>query len=193
MLAAWLSLFLFLFTANAHMIDVLAGRKECFFEDLHKQDKMTVTYQVGGGGHLDIDFWLSDPTSKVLGKQVKQSTGTLSVTADKDGRYEYCFSNQMSAIADKIVSFNVHGVIYVGDDDVVAPIEREIRSLASGLTSVKDEQEYIVVRERTHRNTAESTNSRVKWWSIVQAVVLFSVVAWQVYYLKSFFEVKRVI
>jgi emp24/gp25L/p24 family/GOLD len=96
--------------------------------------------------------------------------------------------------------------------DVVAPIEREIRLLAHGLTSVKDEQEYIVVRERTHRNTAESTNSRVKWWSILQTIVLFSVVAWQVYYLKvppitsylliatqltqilqSFFEVKRVI
>lgn len=68
--------------------------------------------------------------------------------------------------------------------DTVAPIEREIRNLAQGLTSVKDEQEYIVVRERTHRNTAESTNSRVKWWSVMQAVVLFLVVAWQVYYLK---------
>ena len=68
--------------------------------------------------------------------------------------------------------------------DVVAPVEREIRALAAGLTSVKDEQEYIVVRERTHRNTAESTNSRVKWWSILQAIVLFSVVAWQIYYLK---------
>ena len=63
-------------------------------------------------------------------------------------------------------------------------MEREIRSLAQGLMSVKDEQEYIVVRERTHRNTAESTNARVKWWSVLQAVVLFSVVAWQVYYLK---------
>lgn len=68
--------------------------------------------------------------------------------------------------------------------DVVAPIEREIRKLAAGLVSVKDEQEYIVVREKTHRNTAESTNSRVKWWSVLQAIVLFSVVAWQVYYLK---------
>ena len=35
---------------------------------------------------------------------------------------------------------------------------------------MKDEQEYIVVRERTHRNTAESTNDRVKWWSILQAL-----------------------
>jgi hypothetical protein len=63
-------------------------------------------------------------------------------------------------------------------------VEREIRSLANGLAAVKDEQEYIVVRERTHRNTAESTNARVKWWSVLQAIVLFSVVAWQVYYLK---------
>lgn len=69
--------------------------------------------------------------------------------------------------------------------DTVAPIEREIRNLANGLTAVKDEQEYIVIRERRHRNTAESTNSRVKWWSIFQAIVLVSVVAWQVYYLKA--------
>ncbi|KAF8639765.1 hypothetical protein AX17_001026 [Amanita inopinata Kibby_2008] len=191
---SWLPILLLLSTwVSAHMIEVSAGKKECFFEDLHKHDKMTVTYQVGGGGHLDIDFWLTDPQDSVLAKHIRQDTGSISITAEKDGRYEYCFSNQMSAIADKMVSFNVHGVIYVGDDDVVAPIEREIRSLAIGLTSVKDEQEYIVVRERTHRNTAESTNSRVKWWSILQTAVLFAVVAWQVYYLKSFFEVKRVI
>ncbi|KAJ3867108.1 emp24/gp25L/p24 family/GOLD-domain-containing protein [Lentinula novae-zelandiae] len=198
LIAGWLAILLaFQYTAYAHMIDVPAGKKECFFEDLHKQDKasstMTVTYQVGGGGHLDIDFWLADPEGRLLGKQVKQSTGTLSITAEKNGRFEYCFSNQMSAIADKIVSFNVHGIIYVGEDDVVAPIEREIRLLAHGLAAVKDEQEYIVVREKTHRNTAESTNDRVKWWSVLQAVVLFAVVGWQVYYLKSFFEVKRVI
>nr|GAT53899.1 supernatant protein factor [Mycena chlorophos] len=193
--ASWLALFLLLpALLHAHIIDIEAGKKECFFEDLHKHDKMTVTYQVGGGGHLDIDFWLSDPESRVLGKQVRQSTGTVSITAEKDGRHDYCFSNQMSAIADKIVSFNVHGVIYVGEDaDIVAPIEREIRRFSNGLQSIKDEQEYIVVRERTHRNTAESTNSRVKWWSILQAIVIFAVVGWQVYYLKSFFEVKRVI
>lgn len=178
---------------HGHMIEVAASKKECFFEDLHINDQMTVTYQVGGGGHLDIDFWLADPDNHALGKHIKQSTGSVSITAKKDGRHEYCFSNQMSAVADKLVSFNVHGVIYVGEDDTIAPVEREIRDLANGLKSVKDEQEYIVVRERRHRNTAESTNSRVKWWSILQAILVFSVVAWQVYYLKSFFEVKRVI
>ena len=134
-------------------------------------------------------------------KHIKQSTGTVSITSEKDGRHEYCFSNQMSTVIDKLVSFNVHGIVYVDDDgmlnriflpaifftvfiDTIAPIEREIRSLAAGLMSVKDEQEYIVVRERTHRNTAESTNERVKWWSVAQVVILFAVVGWQVYYLK---------
>lgn len=112
----------------------------------------------------------------------------------------------MTMVCPTIIYFSKLRLIDV--QDTVAPIEREIRSLAAGLMTVKDEQEYIVVRERTHRNTAESTNDRVKWWSVTQVIILFAVVAWQVYYLKvsplhthsrdsklkffqSFFEVKR--
>ncbi|KAF9509509.1 hypothetical protein BS47DRAFT_1332256 [Hydnum rufescens UP504] len=174
-----------------HMIELTAAAKECFFEDLHVNDKMTVTYQVGAGGNLDIDFWLSDPQGLALRKDLKSSTGTISTTAEVDGRYTYCFSNEMSTLADKLVSFNVHGLIYVEDDGTIAPIEREIRDLAGGLQAVKDEQEYIVIRERVHRDTAESTNSRVMWWSIFQGIVLVATCGWQIYYLQSFFEVKR--
>ncbi|KAF8305453.1 supernatant protein factor C-terminal domain-containing protein [Clavulina sp. PMI_390] len=177
--------------AAGHMIDLKASTKECFFEDLHANDKMTVTYQVGTGGNLDIDFWLGDPNGLAIHKDMLSSTGTASFTAEHDGRHEYCFSNEMSTLADKLVSFNVHGIIYVQDDGSIAPIEREVRDLASGLQAVKDEQEYIVVRERRHRDTAESTNSRVMWWSVIQGIVLACVCGWQIYYLQSFFEVKR--
>ncbi|POW23138.1 hypothetical protein PSHT_00473 [Puccinia striiformis] len=74
----------------------------------------------------------------------------------------------------------------------MAPIELEIKHLASALEAVKEEQQYIVVREKLHRNTAESTNDRVKWWSLVQTAMVLGVTAWQVFYLKRFFEVKRV-
>jgi len=186
----WYFVVVLLCEVVAHTVEVPHSTKECFFEDLHVNDKMTVTYQVGGGGHLDIDFWLADPHNLALGKHIKQSTGSISITAQADGRHEYCFSNLMSSVADKIVSFNVHGVVYIAEDEHIAPIEREIRDLSNGLQTVKDEQEYIVVREKVHRNTAESTNDRVKWWSIIQALVLISVCAWQIYYLRSFFEVK---
>jgi hypothetical protein len=70
--------------AFGHIIEVLASQKECFFEDLHVNDKvcisqmithariltsgtqMTVTYQVGGGGNLDIDFWVGSCTLPLL-------------------------------------------------------------------------------------------------------------------------------
>ena len=45
------------------------------------------------------------------------------------------------------------------------------------------------MRERVHRNTAESTNSRVKWWSILQTLLIVAVVAFQVYFVKRFVRV----
>lgn len=54
---------------------------------------------------IDGDIQLQDPTGVVLGKQIKQSTGQVAITVEKDGRHEYCFSNQMSAIADKMVRY----------------------------------------------------------------------------------------
>lgn len=65
-----------------------------------------------------------------------------------------------------------------------------VRQLSELLSQVKDEQSYIVIRERTHRNTAESTNGRVKWWSIFQLGVLIGEGIFQVWWLKRFFEVR---
>lgn len=74
-------------------------------------------------------------------------------------------------------------------DTWVAADSSTVRSLSELVAQVKDEQGYIVVRERTHRNTAESTNARVKWWSIFQILVLFGEGIFQVWWLKRFFEV----
>ena len=49
--------------ALAHNIQLKAHSRECFHEELHRDDKMTVTFQVGdrefgGSGNLDIDFYV---------------------------------------------------------------------------------------------------------------------------------------
>jgi hypothetical protein len=36
---------------------------------------------------------------------------------------------------------------------IIDPLEREIRELAESMSAVKDEQEYIVIRERQHRDS----------------------------------------
>ncbi|CAD6583108.1 MAG: p24 complex component [Cyphobasidiales sp. Tagirdzhanova-0007] len=155
-------------SVHAHTIDIQPATRECFFEDLSSEDKMTVTYQVATGGELDLDFWITDPNQSPLYSLTRKDTGTYSFTATKD--------NEMSSVTGKTVSFNVHGVMYVEDDGHTAPIEKEIRALSAALEAVKDEQEYIVTRERLHRDTAESTNDRVKWWSISQTLLLVALV-----------------
>ena len=67
-------------TVLAHNIQMGAHSRECFHEQLHKDDKMTVTFQVGdrefgGAGNLEIDFWvrLLQPL-----RLVRQAEGTLS-------------------------------------------------------------------------------------------------------------------
>jgi hypothetical protein len=138
------------------------------------------------------------------------SSEDYSFTANADGRYTYCFSNEGWTSNSKEVSFNVHGIVYVPESELSQdPLETEgerripwqdgyngmlmalglVRHLSENLAQVRDEQSYIVVRERVHRNTAESTNARVKWWSLFQLIVVIGEGIFQVWWLKRFFEV----
>lgn len=185
--------------AVAHNIQLKAHSRECFHEQLHKDDRMTVTFQVGDrefqqAGNLDVDFWIGNPVGGLEANERGVSTGDHSFVAKYDGKYTYCFSNEKWSANTKEVSFNVHGIVYVPESEAPAdPLEVEVRALSELLAQVKDEQSYIVLRERVHRNTAESTNERVKWWSIFQMFVLISQGIFQVWWLKRFFEVKRVV
>lgn len=114
-LAAWLAALVLACTlalprVHAHTIDLQPHSERCFFEDMHSGDEMTLTYQVGGGGQLDIDVRLRDPDSQLLFQQLRKDTGTYEFVADKDGRYSYCFSNTFSTVSDKIVKCVLRGV-----------------------------------------------------------------------------------
>lgn len=44
-------------------------------------------------------------------------------------------------------------MLYLEEDEKIAPVEQEIRTLSNNLQLVKDEQAYLVVRERVHRDS----------------------------------------
>lgn len=210
--------------AAAHNIQLPSHGRECFHENLHKDDKMTVTFQVGDrefgkSGNLDIDFWvnqspppfpsaspttdcnylltasktatqITNPRGQYETFEKSTSNGDFSFDAKHDGKYVYCFGNEHWGASSKEVSFNVHGIVYVSEADAPQdPLEQEVRKMSDLLAQVKDEQSYIVIRERTHRNTAESTNSRVKWWNLFVIGVVIGESVFQVWWLRRFFEV----
>lgn len=137
---------------------------------------------------------INDPHGNQVVKQHEVPDGDVQVPIQVAGRYEYCFSNEFSGIGTKDVTFNVHGVIVIDLNQLTDDaLDHEIAKLNQIVQEVRNEQSYIVVRERTHRNTAESTNARVKWWNILQLLVVAVNSLFQIYYLKRFFEVKTLV
>lgn len=55
------------------------------------------------------------------------------------------------------------------------------------------EQAYQKEREVAFRSTSESTNARVVWWSIAQALTIVVSGAWQISHLTAFFKSKKVV
>lgn len=183
----------------AYFISIDAHAEECYYDRVTSGTKMSLMFEVAEGGFLDIDVKIIGPDEKVIYSGERESNGKYTFAAHMDGVYKYCFSNKMSTMTPKIVMFSMD----VGekprvdvDKDSEAhqnKLEEMINELSTSLTGVKHEQEYMEVRERIHRAINDNTNSRVVMWSFFEALVLVAMTLGQVYYLKRFFEVRRVV
>jgi len=195
---------------SSYFINIDAHEEECFFEKPPKASKLGLAFEVVEGGFLDIDINIYAPDGESLHSGERESNGRYTFQAAQDGVYKYCFSNKMSTMTPKVVMFTMEvGDSAAGDapkksaaegeekqeesESSDTKLEKMIQELSSSLTGVKHEQDYMEVRERVHRSINDNTNSRVVMWSVFEAVVLISMTVGQVYYLKQFFEVRRVV
>ncbi|PVD31586.1 hypothetical protein C0Q70_07001 [Pomacea canaliculata] len=139
------------------------------------------------------------PDGKLIHSGDRESNGKYTFAAHIDGIYKYCFSNQMSTMTPKIVMFSMdtgEKPKQQGDMEGDAnhnKLAEMVNQLSTALTGAKHEQEYMEVRERIHRAINDNTNSRVVLWAFFEALVLVAMSLGQVYYLKRFFEVRRVV
>ncbi|XP_033227484.1 transmembrane emp24 domain-containing protein 2 [Belonocnema kinseyi] len=203
----WFSLGLFLIAwcnyANAYFITVDAHAEECFFDKVEYGVKMGLTFEIAEGGFLDIDVKIVGPDGKVVHEGEQESSGKYTFQAHTPGVYTYCFSNLKSTMTPKVVMFDMEigdppkqpgsEANKEGDDASHGKLDDMIKDLSNSLWGVKTEQEYMQIRDRNHRAINESTNFRVVVWSFFEATVLVCMSLGQVYYLKRFFEVRRVV
>ncbi|OZJ05324.1 hypothetical protein BZG36_01561 [Bifiguratus adelaidae] len=75
----------------------------------------------------------------------------------------------------------------------LAPLEVELRKLEKVVQEIVDEMEYLKTREAKMRDTNESTNERVQWFSLLTLFTLIGLGTWQIFYLRRFFKRKRLI
>jgi hypothetical protein len=184
---------------SAYFIHVDAHEELCFFDRVGPGTKMGLMFEVVEGGFLDIDVKIVGPDNKEIYAGERESNGKYTFSAHTDGLYTYCFSNKMSTMTPKMVMFSMDVDESKAKSEVdtadgsQGKLEEMIAQLSGALTAVKHEQNYMDVRERIHRSINENTNSRVVLWSFFEAFLLMAMTLGQVFYLKRFFEVQRVV
>jgi hypothetical protein len=75
--------------------------------------------------------------------------------------------------------------------ETLKPIEAELQILEKNLAEIVSTMDYMKRREQSMRDTNESTNSRVQWFSLLSVGTLISSGLWQIFYLRQFFKSKK--
>jgi len=195
--------------AHALTLQVEPKMEECFHEDIPANSDVELTFTVIRGGLLDIRTKIEGPDGVIYedliffnheaadGKQ----DHTQAWRVNKASSYKFCFDNKMSRFTAKVVDFEIYyhstdGAIR-GDKnepashDDVKTIEESVKRMGQSFDHVEKELNYLRNRESRHRETAESTNSRIFWYSLLEAVLLLTVSFSQAFYLKRAFDGRR--
>ncbi|XP_026149183.1 transmembrane emp24 domain-containing protein 3 [Mastacembelus armatus] len=171
--------------------------KQCFYEELKKDVKFDIDFQVISGGNYDVDCFVTDPENNVLYNEKKKQYDSFSHVTAMKGVYKVCFSNEFSTFTHKTVYLEFRH----GDEEPLLPgmtgstaltqLESSCVSIHEILKVVVDSQTWYRLREAHDRTKAEHLLERVTYWSVGETVLLFVIGIGQVMLLKSFFTEKK--
>jgi len=153
---------------------------------------------------VGIKVTVTDPSGNLALQRDLPSEGRFALTSQMGGEFKICVQTNTSArwFGSK-QKLKLHLDIETGEsatdyEDIakqehLSVLEIEVRKLNDRLRDVRAEQNYQRNREVAFRDTSESTNSRVMWWSIIQTSILVCAGMWQIFHLKSFFKSKKLV
>lgn len=173
------------------------NEKQCFYQELVKNDTAMLEFQVVTGGQYDVDVTLEAPNKEVIYKQIKTQFDSHQFSAAMSGPYKACFSNEFSTFSHKLVYMdfrvgNQMPMAGLGDHaTVMTQMESSVEEVYKHLNNILDYQTHHRLREAQGRKNAEDLNDHVLKWSIVETVTIVTICVLQVYILKTFFTERK--
>lgn len=173
--------------------------KKCLKEEIHKDVLVTGDYDVTEGGDQKTNLMVTDTRGHTLYKKEDVTKGKFAFTTDEYDMFEVCFETVKGGGKAREVSLVMkHGVEARNYDDIakaekLKPMELELRRLEDLSEAIVNDFAYMRAREEEMRDTNESTNSRVFYFSIFSMICLLGLAVAQVLYLKKYFKSKKLI
>lgn len=182
--------------AQGFVFQLPGGADECFEEMVRASDHVSGQWEVSLGAVLHTVKVLN-PSGEEVHSVTAEQSGSFDYYATDEGAYSVCFSN-----AGEVASKEVHAQLVVGEPpdliqlaktEHLSPIEERIKNLHESMIMLRDMQDQIRAQDEAQYKMTRSTRSWLLYLTCIEAAVLVATSSWQILYLKSFFEVKRIV
>lgn len=187
-------------TSECLSFTLSAGEQKCLREEVHKDTLVTGEFKLSEAP-IKTHLTVIDTNSHVLYKKDDAQKGKFAFTTDDYDMFEVCFKSegQHGQGIEREITLTVKtGVEAKNYDDLaktekLKPMELELKKLEDLSEAIVNDFAYMRAREEQMRDTNESTNDRVLYFSIFSMLCLIGLAMWQVFYLRRFFIAKKLI
>jgi len=174
---------------------------QCFYiTNEKKASKVAFYFAVQSGGSFDVDYKVTGPNEKVILDGSKERQGDFVFTANDIGEYSFCFSNDMSTFAEKLVDFEIalenEARAELPSKQGTSPehlssLEESLFKLSGQLSTISRNQKYFRTRENRNFSTVRSTESRIFNFSVMESLMMVTMSCLQVFIVRFFFQGAR--
>ncbi|KAL5982492.1 hypothetical protein ACLOJK_016565 [Asimina triloba] len=144
---------------------------------------------------------LTSPYGNTLHEKHNSTIDQFAFTTTEAGNYLACFwlDPHLHPIGGATINIDWKIGIAAKDWDSVAKkekiegVELELRKLEGAVEAIHENLLYLRSREAEMREVSETTNARVAWFSIMSLGVCIGASGFQLWYLKRYFQKKKLI
>jgi len=192
--------------------DVPSGKSRCVKDDFPPGGIIHGTYSANAPlvGYMKMGIQIYGPpnqdgTQDLIWEKDDVSTEdrSFAFTVRNDGYHSFCFIDRPRGASVgksdlRRVTLNYKEKDTVKEDpslskQLLTPIESVVQRVEEKIHRLHEEFRYFREREEAHRETNESTNSRIPTLSGLTVMALMLCGAWQIYYLRNYFRKKKLI
>lgn len=206
-LAPLLALLLLAGPARPISFQLPGKARKCLREEIHRDTLVTGEYEIGAppgsSSGPSANLKITDSAGHILYAKEDATKGKFAFTTEDYDMFEACFESKLPVgtgrMPDQLVILDMkHGVEAKNYEEIakvekLKPLEVELRRLEDLSESIVNDFAYMKKREEEMRDTNESTNTRVLYFSIFSMCCLIGLATWQVFYLRRFFKAKKLI
>jgi len=188
-------------SATALTYKLAANEKHCFYTSIEKKAiKVAFYFAVQAGGAFDVDYLVKGPNDEIVLDGIKERQGDFVFTANELGEYQFCFSNEMSSFAEKMIDFEIAVEHEQRAELPTRPgttpeqttnLEESIFKVSGQLSTISRNQKYFRTRENRNFSTVRSTEQRIFNFSIIESLMMVTMSCLQVFIVRFFFQGAR--